>query len=124
MTFFPAKYRHVALAAAAAALLSLATPNVGHAEEFSDGQLKSFATAWLNINQLAEQWKPQVESATSEDQAAEVLQQFEAAANQVIEQTDGIGTAEYENIIQAAQSDPALKDRIFALVQEAQPVPQ
>ena len=121
MTLFPTQFRHVAMAATAAAFLSLAAPNTGHAQDFSDGQLQSFATAWLNINELAEEWKPQVEAATSEDQAAEVLQQFEAAANQVIEQTDGIGTAEYESIIQAAQSDPALKERIFALVQESQP---
>jgi hypothetical protein len=106
---------------AAAALLAFAVPGTSHAADFSDGQLKSFADAWVSINQLAERWKPQVEAATSQDQAAEMLKQFEAEANQVIEQTQGIGTAEYESIMQAAQSDPALKERIFAMVEAAQP---
>lgn len=113
--------RHVAIAIATTALLTLAAPGSSYAQDFSDGQLKSFVMAWTNINQLAEQWKPQVEAAASEDQAAEMLKQFEAEANQVIEQTDGIGTAEYESIMQAAQSDAALKDRIFAMLEATQP---
>ncbi|MGI9418236.1 MAG: DUF4168 domain-containing protein, partial [Geminicoccaceae bacterium] len=73
------------------------------------------------INQLAEQWKPQMEATPSQDERAKMLEQFEVAANQVIEQTDGIGAADYENIMRAAQSDPALKERIYSMLQEAQP---
>jgi hypothetical protein len=113
--------QQVVITIAAAALFVFGAPGASHASDFSDGQLKSFATAWVSINQLAEQWKPQVEAATSQDQAAEMLQQFEAEANQVIEQTEGIGAAEYESIMQAAQSDPELKERIFAMLQTAQP---
>ena len=121
MTRFLTMSRHAAIAAAMTAMLTLAAPGVGNAAEFSDGQLKSFAMVWTEINQLAEQWKPQVEAATSEDQAAQMIQQFEAEANQVIEQTDAISTTEYESIMQAAQSDPALKERIYAMLQEMQP---
>jgi vacuolar-type H+-ATPase subunit H len=113
-------FRHAAIAFATTAMLSLAAPGVSHAEEFSDGQLKSFAMAWTGINQLAEEWKPQVEAAESKDRAAELLEQFEAEANDVIEETDGIGTAEYQSIMKAAQADPALKERIFAMLQEVQ----
>ena len=113
--------RQIAIAFATSALLTLAVPGAGQAAEFSDSQLRSFAVAWTNINQLAEQWKPQVEAAPSEDQAAEMIKQFEAEANQVIERTDGIGTADYESIMQAAQTDAALQERIFAMMQEVQP---
>lgn len=113
--------RHAIIAMATTALLTLAVPGAGQAAEFSDGQLKSFATAWTSINQLAEQWKPQMEATPSQDERAEMLKQFEVAANQVIEQTDGIAAADYENIMKAAQSDPALKERIYAMLQEAQP---
>lgn len=113
--------KQTAMAVAACAMLTLAVPGTVKAEEFSDGQLQSFATAWTGINQLAEQWKPQVEAAADQDQAAEMLQKFEAEANQVIENTDGIGTAEYQTIMKAAQEDPALKERIFAMLQGAQP---
>lgn len=121
MIRFSTLSRHTAMAVAASAMLMLATPGTVKAEEFSDGQLQSFATAWTGINQLAEQWKPQVEAAADQDQAAEMLQKFEAEANQVIENTEGIGTAEYQTIMKAAQSDPALKERIFAMLQQAQP---
>lgn len=121
MKRFLTLFRRAAIATATTAMLVMAAPNAGVAAEFSDGQLKSFATAWSSINQLAEQWKPQVEGAASQDQAAEMLKQFEAEASQVIEKTEGIGTAEYESIMQAAQSDPALKERIFAMLQDAQP---
>ena len=121
MTRFLTMSRHAAIAAAMTAMLTLAAPGVGNAAEFSDGQLKSFAMVWTEINQLAEQWKPQVEAATSEDQAEQMIQQFEAEANQVIEQTDAISSTEYESIMQAAQSDPALKERIYAMLQEMQP---
>ncbi|MDH3662222.1 MAG: DUF4168 domain-containing protein [Alphaproteobacteria bacterium] len=121
MTRFFTMSRQIAIAIATTALLATAVPGASQAAEFSDGQLKSFAMAWTNINQLAEQWKPQVEAAESEDQAAEMLKQFEVAANQVIEQTDGIGTTDYQDIMKAAQSDPALKERIFAMLQDLQP---
>lgn len=115
--------RRIAFALATTAVLAMTAPGAVQAADFSDGQLKSFATAWTNINELAEQWKPQVEAAAaeSEDKAADMLKQFEVEANQVIESTEGIGTAEYESIMQAAQSDPALKERIYALLQETQP---
>ena len=115
--------RHAAIALAATAFLTMTAPGAVQAAEFSDGQLKSFAMAWTSINALAEEWKPQVEAAAaeSEDKAADMLKQFEVEANRLIESTDGIGTAEYESIIKAAQSDPALKERIFAMLQEVQP---
>lgn len=121
MTRFFTMCRHAAIIIVTTALFATAVPGVSHAAEFSDGQLQSFAVAWTNINQLAEQWKPQVEAAESEDQAAEMLKQFEVEANQVIEQTQGIGATDYENIMKAAQSDPALKERIFAMLQDMQP---
>ncbi|MEM9624747.1 MAG: DUF4168 domain-containing protein [Pseudomonadota bacterium] len=113
--------RQIAIAVATTALLTMAVPSAVQAAEFTDGQLKSFAVAWTGINQLAEQWRPQMEATPSEEERAQMLQQFEIAANQVIEQTEGIGAADYQNIMQAAQSDPALKERIYAMLQEAQP---
>jgi hypothetical protein len=121
MTRCPRLVRQAALACAALAFLALAAPTPGGAADYTDGQLKSFAMAWTSINQLAERYKPQVEAAASEAQAVEMLEQFEAEVDQVIENTDGIGVQDYNNIIQAAQSDPALKERILAMLEEMQP---
>lgn len=121
MIHFLSMSRHHCIAISTAALLLLAAPTFGQAEEFSDSQLKSFAMAWTNINELAEQWKPQVAAAETQDKAAEMLKQFEVQANLVIEQTEGIGTDDYENILEAILSDPVLKERIFVVLQDAQP---
>ncbi|NJO36892.1 MAG: DUF4168 domain-containing protein [Rhizobiales bacterium] len=121
MIRFFSLFCHAAIILAAALTLTLTAPASAQSAEFSDDQLKSFAAAWTGINQLAEQWKPQVEAAASQDEAAQLLQQFEAEANQVIERTAGIGTAEYQSIMTAAQSDPELKQRIYAMLQEVQP---
>lgn len=121
MARFVTMFQKVGLAIAASLLLAFSVPSSSQAAEFSDGQLKSFAMAWTSITQLAEQWKPQVEAAASQDEANRMLEQLAAEVNQVIEQTQGIGAAEYESIMQAAQSDPELMDRIFAMLQSVQP---
>ena len=121
MACFVTMVQKVGLAIVAALLLAVTTPGSGHAADFSDGQLKSFAMAWTNITQLAEQWRPQVEAAASQDEANKMLEQLAAEVDQVIEQTQGIGAAEYESIMQAAQSDPELMDRICAMLQSVQP---
>lgn len=117
MIHFLQASRHSFKALSLTALLGLAITGAALAEEFSDSKLRSFATALNGINQLAEQWKPEVEAAPSETRAA-LLQRFEAEASQVIENTEGIGNEEYQKIVEAAQSDPALTERIVAMVQE------
>ncbi len=104
-----------------AAVIGLTTTAPADAEEYSDGKLESFVVAWTNINQLAEQWKPKVEAAPSEGEAQQMLQQFEAEVNQVVETTEGIEAEEFESIMRAFQSDPALKERIVAMLENAQP---
>lgn len=111
------RFRQAFLTLSLTAFIGLAITGPALAEEFSDVKLKSFATALNGINQLAERWKPQVEAAPSESRA-ELLQQFEAEASRVIENTEGIEGAEYQEIVEAAQSDPALTERIVAMVQE------
>jgi hypothetical protein len=113
--------RKAVLAIATLSLLSLLVPGSGQAAEFSDSQIKSYVTAWTSINQLAEQLKPRVEAATTEGQKAEMFKQFNIQMIQLIEQTEGIGPDEYANIMEAAQSDPELSERIFAMLQAVQP---
>ena len=116
----PKLWKPIAVALSLTALVMILPLPNANAADYSDEQLKSFVTAWDGINQLAEQWKPQVEAAASAEQASDMLQQFEVEANQVIEDVQGIETAEYEGIIKAAQADPALKERILTMLQDIQ----
>lgn len=113
--------RIAALAFSLVAILGLSLSDHAAAEEYSDSKLRSFVVAWTNINQLADRWKPEVEAATTADQRAELLQQFEAEVSEVIHGTDGIGPGEIETIMQEAESDPELKERILAMLEEVQP---
>jgi len=119
MTFSLTTIRRIAAAMGAIAMLALPWSAIAQTANFSDGQLKSFATAVAAINQIAEKWQPQVAAAQSEDQAAEMLQQVDTEMRQAIEGTDGIGIDEYQTIMAAAQTDPALKSQIDTLLQEA-----
>lgn len=101
-----------------ASLMILMLPTIGHSVEWSDDKLRSFATAVLAINQIAEKWQPKVQAATSEDQAATLLEQVDTEMREVIESTEGLGIDEYQQILAAAQDDPALKGQIDGLLQE------
>lgn len=105
----------------AAAILALPLSAIAQTSTFSDGQLKSFAMAVTAINQIAEKWQPQVQAAQTEDQAAAMLQQVDTEMRQAIDNTDGIGIDDYQSIMEAAQTDPALKGQIDALLKDAAP---
>lgn len=97
------------------------------APSVDDVKLKSFAVAFLEVTKVTQSYQPQIESAgTAEDQQR--LQQ--EAGEQMIDavnDADGITVDEYNQIIQAAQTDPELAQRINSHISEAatdQPVAQ
>lgn len=91
------------------------------AATFSEGQLKSFAMAALAINDIAAEWQPKIQAAESEDQAAAMLDQADSEMRQAIENTDGIGLEEYQNIMKAAQTDQELRGQIETLLKDVAP---
>ncbi len=119
MTFSLTTIRRFAAAVASVAMLTLPWSAIAQTASFSDGQLKSFAMAVAAINQIAEKWQPQVAAAQTEDQAAKMLEQVDIEMRQAIESTDGIGIDEYQTIMTAAQSDPALKSQIDTFLKQA-----
>lgn len=104
-----------------ATVLALSVSATSNAATFSSGQLKAFAMAATSINQLAAKWQSQIQAAENEDQAAEMLKQADAEMRQVIENADGIGIEDYRNILEAAQTDAALKTEIETLLKDVAP---
>lgn len=86
-------------------------PAAAPAPAMDDEKLKSFAVAFLEVTKVTQSYQPQMEGASPEDQQR--LQQ-EAGEKMVeaVSEADGISVDEYNMIIQAAQTDPDLAQRI------------
>lgn len=121
MTPFTKSINHLALTLGLACALLISSSLSVKSQTFSEGQLKSFATAATAINEIALKWQPKVQAAKSDDQAAEMLQQVDTEMRQAIESTEGIGVDEYQSIMVAAQSDPALKGQIETMLKDIAP---
>lgn len=96
------------------------------APTLDDGKLKSFAVAFLEVSRVGQEYRGRIEAAgTSEDQ-----QQLEREAGKkmvdAVNASQGISVDEYNSIIEAAQADPGLAQRINGHITEvagAQPAP-
>jgi hypothetical protein len=109
------------LLTAAALALALAASSSAWAQaqtEFSDQQLESFVVAALAVDELIREWNPRIQAAESEEQAAQLREEANAALLETISETDGITIEQYQEIGQAAQSDPELAARINEIYQE------
>lgn len=118
MTRFLDMIRRHAATLVVAAVTVVALGANAHADDYTESKLKSYAMAWVSINDLAEKWKPKIEAAESKDQANQMFQQFDAEVGQAIESTDGINVDEFQNIMAASKEDPALNTQIEGVMQE------
>ncbi len=82
------------------------------AATMDDSKLESFAVAFLQVNEIARQYQPQLESAASEEDRQKIQQEAGEKMIEAVEASEGISVTEYNEIIQAAQTDPDLAQRI------------
>jgi hypothetical protein len=107
----------------AALFLSGAQPLLA-ADEYSDTKLQSFADAVLAVNAVVEQWRAQIQAAPSETDAEQMAQQANEDMRAAVAGTEGITVEEYQEIAQAAQTDPQLMARIDQVLQQMAPAAQ
>src|SRR5690606_34225186 len=90
------------------------------APAMDDTKLKSFAVAFLEVTKVTESYKPQIEAAAGNAEDQQRLQQ-EAGEKMVeaVNSAEGISVDEYNTIIQAAQTDPDLAQKINGHITEA-----
>ncbi len=108
--------RRVAGPLLALTLLAVAPQAVRAADELTDAKLQSFATAVLAVNDVVQKWQPQIQQAGDEQQKQAMAVQANGEMQTAVEQTQGITVDEYQNIIQLAQNDQGLRDRIDGLL--------
>ena len=105
-----------------ALLLAGALTAVGHGaaaqETYSDAQLDSFTDAAMQVNEIAAEYRPQIEGAGSEEEAQTLMQEAGTEMEAAIEDADGITVDEYKQIVESARNDPQLRDRIGRILQD------
>jgi hypothetical protein len=85
----------------------------------SDSELRSFAVAALEVQRINNEYMPRVEAArTSEEQQQLVL----VATNEKVQavETRGLSVEKYQEILQQAQTDPEMADRIVEHIESEQ----
>lgn len=85
--------------------------------EMTDAKLEAFVTALLGVEEVRQDYTPQIEAATSEDQQTELVNQANAEIIEKIEAVPDLTVDEYVSIAQVAQQDQALGERIAMMVE-------
>ncbi len=87
------------------------------AATFDDATLKQFAGAAKEIVALRRQYEPALQSAPNEAMASALIEEARALMDKAITDS-GMTRERYIEIATAAQTDPALRERIGALLEE------
>lgn len=74
-------------------------------DRFSDTELKSFAAASIEVEDLHEKWSPQIADAAEPREQADVRAQAMLEMTKAVQAT-GLSVQEYNQIVQAMQIDP------------------
>ena len=86
--------------------------------EPSQGQLESFASATLEVEQIRSKWLPRIQAADNAEKAQEF--QVQASAEMVhAVQDKGLTVETYRAIATAARDNPELASRISKLMKQA-----
>lgn len=87
--------------------------------DLNDEKLQSFAVAFLEVTKVTQSYQPQIEAAASDEDREQLQQQASQEMVEAVNGADGITVDEYNMIIQAAQTDPELAQKINTHITEA-----
>lgn len=93
------------------ALAQASPPAAAPATQVPESKVEAFSRAFLRANEVVERWEPQVEAAP-EAQQGQLVEQANGEIAAAIEEGGEISVQEYQQIVMALQSDPALADRV------------
>lgn len=88
------------------------------APALSEQKLQSFAVAFVQVEQLKQQYMARLQEAGSESEQQEIRNEAGQSILQAVEQADGISVDEYNQIIRSAQSDPELAQKLSDAIRQ------
>lgn len=89
------------------------------AQPYSEGELRSFAVAVLEVQKINSTYLPRFEAAGSTEEKEQVLEAAKQEVAQVI-QKQGISMDRFHQILGHTQANPGLADKVRQLIREAQ----
>lgn len=92
---------------------------LAQAETYSDEKLESFAMAAVEVGKIRNDYVGRIQQAESEEERQQLAEEATGEMMQAVEGTPGITADEYNAIIQAAQNDQELTDRIRQQIESA-----
>jgi hypothetical protein len=117
--FLSASIAALSLGAVAPVAAQTADPAPEAQAEMTDAKLEAFVTALLGVEEVRQDYTPQIEAATTEEEQAQLVNAANAEIIAKIEAVPNLTVDEYVTIAQVAQQDQALGERI-AMIVEAQ----
>lgn len=80
--------------------------------DYTEETLQSFAVAFLQVDEINRNYTPRLQEAGSPEEQQQIQQEASQEMVTAVENTDGISVQEYTSIMQAAQVDPDLAQRL------------
>ena len=93
------------------------TVELAQAEGFSDGKLRSFVVATAAVDEVRQEYDRRLQEVESEDGRSAVVREAQSEMAAAVEETDGITVQEYNQIYEAAGSNPELARRLNSMMQ-------
>lgn len=89
------------------------------AQDFSDETLRSFAVAFLEVDQINKEYTPRLQAAQTPEEQQQLQEEASQQMVSAVENSEGITVQEYTSIMQAAQADPELAQKLTNYIGEA-----
>jgi hypothetical protein len=88
--------------------------------EFSDNELKAFAEAYVQVNEITGKYAPRIEQAQDPDEAVQIQQEATSAMVEVIEGQENLDVETYNAIATAVSTDPELGEKITRFIEQSE----
>lgn len=89
------------------------------AQDFSDETLRSFAVAFLEVDQINKEYTPRLQAAQTPEEQQKLQEEASQEMVNAVQNSEGITVQEYTSIMQAAQADPDLAKKLTDYIGEA-----
>lgn len=88
-------------------------------ESFDESELKSYATAALQVQQIRQSYAPRMQSTESREEQEKLQQEAMTKMSEAV-QGEGLDVETYNKITTAVQNDPNLANQVHNLMAEQQ----
>lgn len=88
----------------------------GSVDDYSDEELQNYVLAMQDVSAIGQEKEPEIANAEGEDEAQKIWQEAQEEMAAAVEDR-GLTVQEYNEITQAAQSDPELASKLNSMVE-------